>query len=86
MPATTGTSTTAATAGLGTLNIQGKAFSFNDVAVWLETLAKEKGYASVWLSQGAKQLYGNRTVVNFTSTVSFTPAILSQRYTKQAGS
>jgi Tfp pilus assembly protein PilN len=86
--ATTSTSaaSTATAGGLGTLKIQGKALSFNDVAVWLETLAKEKGYTNVWLSQGAKQDMGGKTVVNFTSTVTFTPAILSQRYTKQAGS
>ena len=85
---TSGTSTasSATTAGLGSLTIQGKAMSFNDVAVWLDTLAKEKGYANVWLSQGATQVVGSDTVVNFTSTVTFTPAILSQRYTKQAGS
>jgi Tfp pilus assembly protein PilN len=76
----------ATNSGLGTLSIKGKALSFNDVAVWLETLAKEKGYTNVWLSQGATEELGDTTVVNFTSTVTFTPAILSQRYTKQAGS
>lgn len=71
--------------GLGTLKIQGKALSFNDVAVWLETLSKEKGYTDVWLAQGATQVIDGKTVVNFTSTVTFTPAVLSQRYTKRAG-
>jgi Tfp pilus assembly protein PilN len=82
----TGSSSNTVASGLGTLTIQGKALSFNDVAVWLDTLAKEKGYTNVWLGQGAKQVVGSQTVVNFTSTVTFTPAILSQRYTKQAGS
>jgi Tfp pilus assembly protein PilN len=70
--------------GLGTLTIEGNALSFNDVAVWLETLAKEKGYANVWLTQGATKQIGGTTVVGFTSTVSFTPDVLSKRYT-QAG-
>jgi Tfp pilus assembly protein PilN len=70
---------------LGSLTIQGKALSFNDVAVWLETLAKEKGYTDVWLTQGATEKIGDQEVVDFTSTVGFTPQVLSQRYTKQAG-
>jgi Tfp pilus assembly protein PilN len=79
------TSATAASAnGLGTLTIQGDALSFNDVAVWLETLAKEKGYTNAWLSQGTTQQIGDQNVIQFTSTVTFTPDVLSQRYT-QAG-
>lgn len=84
------TAAAAATAGkgtssLGSLSIQGKALSFNDVAVWLETLAKEKGYTDVWLTQGATEKIGDQEVVDFTSTVGFTPQVLSQRYLKQAG-
>lgn len=84
------TAAAAATAGkgtssLGSLSLQGKALSFNDVAVWLETLAKEKGYTDVWLTQGATEKIGDQEVVDFTSTVGFTPQVLSQRYLKQAG-
>lgn len=75
---------TAAANGLGTLTIQGNALSFNDVAVWLETLAKEKGYSNVWLTQGTTQKIGDLPVIQFTSTVTFTPDVLSKRYT-QAG-
>jgi Tfp pilus assembly protein PilN len=88
---TAAASSTAGSAGkdaapsLGSLSIQGKALSFNDVAVWLETLAKEKGYTNVWLTQGATEKIGDQEVVDFTSTVGFTPQVLSQRYTKQAG-
>jgi Tfp pilus assembly protein PilN len=74
----------ASDSGLGTLSIQGDALSFNDVAVWLETLAKEKGYTNVWLTQGNTQVIGDQNVIQFTSTVTFTPDVLSKRYT-QAG-
>jgi Tfp pilus assembly protein PilN len=91
VPATSGgSSTSASTAatgsadGLGTLTIEGDALSFNDVAVWLETLAKEKGYTNVWLTQGTTQKIGDQPVIQFSSTVSFTPDVLSKRYT-QAG-
>lgn len=84
-PTSAASSSAAASAnGLGTLTIQGNALSFNDVAVWLETLAKEKGYTNVWLTQGGTKLIGDTSVVNFTSTVAFTPDVLSKRYT-QAG-
>lgn len=92
VPTASGTSSASATTsasaaaakGLGTLTIEGDALSFNDVAVWLETLAKEKGYANVWLTQGTSTLIGAQNVIQFTSTVTFTPDVLSQRYT-QAG-
>ena len=81
---TPASTTSAASNGLGTLTIQGDALSYNDVAVWLETLAKEKGYTNVWLTQGTTQEIGDQAVVQFTSTVTFTPDVLSKRYT-QAG-
>jgi Tfp pilus assembly protein PilN len=91
VPGGAGSNSSAATAasaasasGLGTLSIQGDALSFNDVAVWLETLAKEKGYTNVWLTQGNTQVIGDQNVIQFTSTVTFTPDVLSKRYT-QAG-
>jgi Tfp pilus assembly protein PilN len=80
----TSNTSAASTNGLGTLTIQGDALSFNDVAVWLETLAKEKGYTNVWLTQGTTQKIGDQSVIQFSSTVAFTPDVLSQRYT-QAG-
>ena len=73
-------------AGIGTVTFSGIAMSHDDVAVWLETLAKEKGYANAYFtSSNEVDLYGH-TVVSFTSSVTVTPAAYSGRFTKPAGS
>jgi Tfp pilus assembly protein PilN len=68
--------------GIGTVTISGVAFSHDDVASWLESLAKEKGYANPYFTQSAEALIGDQKVVNFTSTVNITPAALANRYAK----
>ena len=68
--------------GLGTITIVGTAFSHNDVASWLESLAKQKGYANPYFTQSSEARIGSREVVNFTSTVTVTPASLANRYAK----
>lgn len=68
--------------GLGTITIAGTAFDHDDVASWLESLAKQKGYANPYFTQSTEAMIGSRTVVNFTSTVNVTPAALANRYAK----
>ena len=68
--------------GLGTVTIAGTAFDHPDVAAWLESLAKTKGYTNAYFTQSAESYIGDRRVVNFTSTVNLTPDALSNRYTK----
>lgn len=68
--------------GLGTVNISGVAFSHEDIAKWLESLSKQKGYASAYFTQALETKIGGRTVYKFTSSVNLTPAALSGRYTK----
>lgn len=68
--------------GLGTINITGTAFEHKDVAAWLESLAKQKGYANAYFTQSTEAMIGSRTVVNFTSSVSVSPAALANRYAK----
>ena len=58
------------------------AFAHTDVANWLESLAREKGYAGPLLQSSTEALLGTRKVVNWSVTVTLTPEALSGRYTK----
>jgi Tfp pilus assembly protein PilN len=73
------------TSGIGSVTFTGVGFSHDDVAVWLESLAAQKGYANPYFSNSAEALLGTRKTVNFTSTVTLTPAAYSGRYAKPAG-
>ncbi len=87
--AATSTSTQAApglTPGIGQIQFTGVAFSHDDVAAWLDSLAREKGFANPYFSNSAETLLGTRKAVNFSSTATLTDAALSGRYTKPAGS
>ena len=85
--ATAGTAPTSAaavpgtSAGIGSITFTGVAFSHDDVATWLDVLAKEKGYVSPYFTNSAESFIGPRKVVNFTSSVVLTPAAESGRYT-----
>ena len=72
-------------AGIGTVTFTGVGFSHDDVAVWLESLAGQKGYANPYFTNSTEALLGKRKTVNFTSSVTLTPAAYSGRYTKPAG-
>lgn len=88
-PAAT-TATTAAASGapaaVATITFTGVAFSHDDVAVWLESLARQKGYANAYFTSSTEAKIGPRTVVNFASTVTVTADALSKRYTTTTGS
>jgi Tfp pilus assembly protein PilN len=71
--------------GIGTATFTGVGFKHEDVAVWLESLAKQQGYANPYFSNSTEALIGTRKIVNFTSTVTMTPDALSKRYTAPAG-
>jgi Tfp pilus assembly protein PilN len=71
--------------GIGTVTFTGIGFKHDDVAVWLESLAKQKGYVDPYFSNSTEALIGERKTVNFTSTVTLTPDALSGRYTAPAG-
>ena len=71
--------------GIGTVTFSGVAYSHDDVAVWLESLAKQKGYVNPYFTNSTKARLGNRTVVNFDSTVTLTPGALSGRYSAPQG-
>jgi Tfp pilus assembly protein PilN len=71
--------------GIGTVTFTGVGYKHDDVAVWLESLAKQDGYANPYFSSSTESLIGKRKVVEFTSTVTLTPKALSERYTAPAG-
>jgi type IV pilus assembly protein PilN len=85
-----GASTTAPgaapSAGIGSVSVTGTAFTHDDVATWLDSLAKEKGYSNPYFSNSAESFIGPRRVVNFTSSTVVTTDALSGRYTRPAGS
>lgn len=74
-----------AAAGIGTVTFTGIGFQHDDVAVWLESLATQKGYANPYFSSSSEVLLGTRKTVTFTSTATLTPAAYSGRYSKPAG-
>ncbi len=71
--------------GLGTITITGFAFEHRDVASWLDSQAKQKGYSNAYFTESVEVKRGNRVVVKFISTVNVTPKALSNRYTNPKG-
>ena len=70
----------AAAASLGTVTFSGVGFDHDDVAVWLESLAGQRGYADPYFSSSSESLLGTRKVVTFSSTTTLTPDALSGEY------
>jgi Tfp pilus assembly protein PilN len=83
--AATAAGATLGTPGIGSVSFTGVGFSHDDVAVWLESLAAQKGYADPYFTNSTEALLGTRKTVNFTSTATLTSAAYSGRYTKPAG-
>ena len=71
--------------GLGTVTFTGTGYSHEDVAVWLESLAKQQGYKDPYFSSSTEVLVGTRKAVDFSSTVTLTSDALSEQYTAAAG-
>jgi len=69
--------------GIGKVSFSGVGLVHADVASWLESLAKEKGYANPYFANSTEALIGTRKTVNFTSSVTVTKDALSGRYTQQ---
>ena len=72
--------------GIGTVTFTGVALRHDDVAAWLESLASQEGYADARFADSTASTIGGRAVVTFTSSVSLTPAALSQRFAAPEGS
>ena len=72
--------------GIGTVTASGYGFTYNDVAAWLESLAKEKGYSEPYFTSAQRNKVNSVTAVQFSSTVTVTKDAQSGRYTKTSGS
>ena len=72
-------------AGVGTVNFTGTAFSHDNVATWLDALAKERGFTNAYFSNSTKSASGPKSLVTFNSSVTLTQAALSGRYTAVEG-
>ncbi|MGH8892088.1 MAG: PilN domain-containing protein [Actinomycetes bacterium] len=74
------------TPGLGTVQFEGRGYRHNDVAAWLDALAKQKGLAQPYFTNSTKEAIGGSDAVTFTSQATITEEALSRRYTDKAGS
>jgi Tfp pilus assembly protein PilN len=82
----TGTSGTAGeTAQIASVTFNGTAMQHDDVALWLESLAKQEGYRSAYFNSSTEKEIGTTKVVDFSSTVVVTRDALSGRYLTSAG-
>ena len=72
--------TTTTAGGAGTFTVTGTAYSHDDVALWLEALARLKTYANPYFTNSTEALIGQRRTVNFSSSADVTPAARSNRY------
>jgi Tfp pilus assembly protein PilN len=72
--------------GLGTVSFEGFGYGHNDVAAWLDALAKQKGLTQPYFTKSAKEEIGDRSAVKFASQATITEEALSKRYTEKAGS
>jgi Tfp pilus assembly protein PilN len=75
-----------AAVGIGNVLFEGHAYSHNDVAAWLNSLAKQKGYTQPYFTDSTvTPVADNDHAVLFTSQVTVTDDALSGRYTEKAG-
>lgn len=70
---------------VGTVTIGGLTASHDDVATWLESLAKNAGLQNPSLTTSTKATTDGRSVVTFSSTAVLTDDALSQRYAGSDG-
>jgi Tfp pilus assembly protein PilN len=87
----TPTAVTAATGAttlgsIGNIQFSGVAFAHDDVATWLDTLAKERGFVGAYFTNSAETPIGEKTFVNFSSSANLNHKAESGRYSKPAGS
>lgn len=73
---------------LGSVTFTGVGFEHNDVAAWLDALAKEKGYTSVYFSKSDKRAAetpNGKDLIDFSSSTKLNVKALSRRFEQKAG-
>ncbi len=71
---------------IGTVSFAGVGFKHDDVAAWLNSIAKERGFSDPTFSASTENAIGSRPVVTFGSTAVLTSKALSNRFVQKAGS
>jgi Tfp pilus assembly protein PilN len=74
------------TPGIGSVTFSGRGFTHNDVAAWLNALAKQKGLTQPYFTSSQVEDIGTEKAVTFESQATITEESLSGRYTQKAGS
>jgi Tfp pilus assembly protein PilN len=74
------TPTTTAPVAIGSINFGGIGFVHDDVAKWLEAMAKVKGYLDPTFDASSEGQIGGRADVTFTGVVKITSDLFSHRY------
>lgn len=73
--------------GLGTVTFTGQGKRHNDVATWLDALAKQASLTQPYFTSSAKdEIAVEDSIVTFSSTATITEEALSRRYAQKAGS
>jgi Tfp pilus assembly protein PilN len=73
-------------ATIAKITYSGVAFEHDDVASWLDALAKEKGFVNPYFTNSSENFIGPKKTYNFTGSVGVTDEAKSDRYVKPAGS
>jgi len=72
--------------GVATVTFSGQGYVHNDVAAWLDALAKQRGITQPYFTTSTKTPVGSQDSVTFTSQATVTQDALSKRWTQKAGS
>jgi Tfp pilus assembly protein PilN len=75
-----------AVSDIGTISFSGVGFRHDDVAAWLDALAKERGFTQPTFTSSTETAIGSRGVVTFASSAIIDASALSNRYVQKAGS
>jgi Tfp pilus assembly protein PilN len=80
-----GTTPTTDPDAIGNITFVGTALKHDDVAAWLDALAKEKGFLNPSFAKSSETAIGERKVVDYTTSVDLGSTALSNRYVQKAG-
>jgi Tfp pilus assembly protein PilN len=75
-----------AVSDIGSMSFSGVGLRHDDVAAWLDSLAKERGFTQPTFSSSTETAIGSRGVVGFASSAIIDSSALSNRYVQKAGS
>jgi Tfp pilus assembly protein PilN len=73
------------TPGVASVTFTGHGAKHNDVAAWLDSIAKEKGWTDAYFTNSKINSISSHKTVDFASSVTVTAKALSHRYDRKAG-